>query len=400
MHATSSKKSDYLGRYFTNERIGQILIDSMQNVSPGLVLDLGAGDGALTAVASKQWSEATFMTVDIDLSAASRMFESTSGGRFSHTVADALCHDLPSKINISLASADVAICNPPFIRPKWHNDFQYILQEAGLDDVLYSKNDISAELLFIAQNLRLLKTGGVLGLILPDGIISGEKNLELRKKLLECHAVESVIELPRGVFRSTDAKTHILVLRKHGRSHEKITLQRVDENNYFQSMQISITNAFERLDFSYHFLCIDKSDGVRVGDVSTRLVRGNISSKERKLKKFPVFHTSDMVLGQHFVPFDFFVKSDAVDDNSVVAINGDILISRVGRNLVDKICMVKNGSVVISDCIILIRIPNPIYRDRLFSYLLSEQGKTNLNAFSHGVGASFLTQKAISNLIF
>lgn len=400
MHLTHNRKSDYLGRYFTSEIIGQLLIDSMQNVSPSLVLDLGSGDGALTVAASKQWSDAIFMTVDIDLNARAKSLESMFGGRITHTIANALSHDLPNKINISLASADAAICNPPYIRPKWHNDFKYILEEAGLEDVFYSKKDISAEMLFIAQNLRLLKSGGLLGLILPDGIISGDKHLELRRKLLECHAVESVIQLPRRVFRRTDAKTHILVLRKDGQPSEKVTLQCVDENNNFcQPIQIKTSSAVERLDYSYHSAKVKNNDGVRVGDIVSLLVRGNVSSSERRLKSHPVFHTSDMHSKQYKVPHGFFIKNEQLENNAVVACHGDILISRVGRNLTEKICMVENGNVVISDCIILIRV-SVEYRDSLFSFLISDEGKNYLNALSHGVGARFLTQKAILNLIF
>lgn len=400
MHVNHTRKSDYLGRYFTSERVGQLLIDSMQNVSPSLVLDLGAGDGALTAAASKQWSDALFLTVDIDLNARSKSLESVTQGRFTHTTTDALSHDLPNKINLSLASADAAICNPPYIRPKWHSDFKYILEEAGLDDVLYSKRDISAELLFIAQNLRLLKSGGLLGLILPDGIISGDKHLDLRRKLLECHSVESVIELPRRVFRRTDAKTHILVLRKNGLPSKNITLQRVDENNNFcRPMQVSTSSAVERLDYTYHSRDFNKSNGIKVSDILIKLVRGNISSSERQSRNYPVFHTSDMCSGQYKIPFNFFINNEKLVNNEVVACHGDILISRVGRNLTDKICMVENGNVVISDCIILIRVSIE-HRNKLFLYLISSEGKDYLNALSHGVGAKFLTQKAILNLTF
>ncbi|MCX8967406.1 DNA methylase [Erwinia psidii] len=400
MHANSVRKSDSLGRYFTSETVGQLLIDSMQSVTPSLVLDLGAGDGALTAAASRQWANANFLTVDIDLNAGSKSLLHCQEGRFIHTTADALCHDLPDKINLALASADAAVCNPPYIRPKWQSDFRYILEEAGLDDVLCSKNDVSAELLFIAQNLRLLKNGGMLGLILPDGIISGDKHSELRRKLLENHAIQSVIELPRGVFSRTDAKTHILVLEKNGKPTSSLLLRRFDNVNQFsKSVRIDASDAIVRLDYSYHANIQKQSSGRKVGNVASRIARGRTSSSQRHTRPYPVFHTSDMFSGCHMVPANFLLKSSQTPLDEIVANPGDILISRVGRNLTEKMCIVENGHVVISDCIMLIRVPDR-YRNLLFSYLSSPEGRVYLDAVSHGVGAKFLTQKAILELTF
>lgn len=400
MHTSNIKKSDCLGRYFTSERVGQLLIDSMQNVAPSLVLDLGTGDGALTAAASKQWLNAHFMTVDIDQAAQSKIFHLGAKERFTHTTADALRHDLPNLLNLSLASTDAAVCNPPYLRPKWNDDFSSILRDAGLDDVMFSKKDVSTELLFIAQNLRFLKNGGVLGLILPDGIISGEKYFGLRKKLLDEHSVESIIELPRRVFRRTDAKTHILVLNKNGKSNDKLTLQRVDENcNYSRPLVISTVNAYERLDYSFHANFSHEKNGVQVKNIASKLVRGRTASSQRKSRPYPVFHTSDMKHGDLNIPQEFLISRDIFPPGEVVAMEGDILLSRVGRNLTEKICIVSKGNVVVSDCIFVLRVPIE-YRNKLLSYLLSDEGKKYLNALSHGVGAKFLTQNAILNLTF
>ncbi|EKR5135218.1 N-6 DNA methylase [Escherichia coli] len=400
MHTSYIKKSDRLGRYFTSERVGQLLIESMQNVSPSLVLDLGAGDGALTAAASKQWLNAHFMTVDIDLAAQSKLLHLQAKERFTHTTADALRHDLPNLLNLSLGSTDAAICNPPYLHPKWNNDFSSILKEAGLDDVMFSRKDVSAELIFIAQNLRFLKNSGVLGLILPDGIISGEKYIGLRRKLLDEHAVESIIELPRRIFRRTDAKTHILVLKKNGTSNDKLTLQKVDENcNFMRPLIISMTHAHERLDYSFHANFFHEKNGIQIRNVASKLIRGRTASSQRKFKPYPVFHTTDMKCGDLNIPQEFLLSKELCLPDEVIATEGDILLSRVGRNLSDKICIVRKGNVAVSDCIFVLRVRKE-YRNKLLSYLLSNEGKTYLNALSHGVGAKFLTQNAILSLTF
>lgn len=71
--------------------------------------------------------------------------------------------------------AHSALCNPPYIRPGWRSHFGQILEDAGLSGVFPHIKCVPADILFIAQNLRFLRPSGKLGLILPDGIIAGEK---------------------------------------------------------------------------------------------------------------------------------------------------------------------------------------------------------------------------------
>ncbi|MFQ1682342.1 N-6 DNA methylase [Pantoea dispersa] len=400
MQTINLSKTDILGRYFTNEKIGKILVDSMCHASPSLVVDLGAGDGALTEIAASTWSNAHFLTVDIDQNAPVRSLFLNKSERVTHITVDVLCHDLHEKLNIKLESADAAVCNPPYIKPKWRNDFKIILKEAGLDGVIYTQKDISAELLFIAQNLRILKRGGILGLILPDGIVSGERYYQLRHSLLKNHAVTSVIELPRRIFDRTDAKTHIIVLEKNGDSRDRLTLQCIDDElNFLPPVDITISEGIERLDYSYHKFKEIKSGRSKLGDIATFIARGKTSSSKINDRPYPVFHTTDMINGKTRIEKKFKLQKGHLPSNEIIAEKGDILISRVGRNLSEKVCLLTSGRVVISDCIILIRVPNE-YQSSLLNYLTSSTGKENLEALSKGVGAKFLSQKSIMELLF
>ena len=149
--------SDPLGRYYTNSLVSRTLVREMNLTNPNLVVDLGTGDGSLSAEAAQIWTSARFITVDID----SRITE-TNNHRLkeingNHFKFDVLNSQLHHQIGLDLASADGAICNPPYIRPRWRKDFAEILEDAGLSGVFPSIKDVGADVLFIAQNLRLLR---------------------------------------------------------------------------------------------------------------------------------------------------------------------------------------------------------------------------------------------------
>ncbi len=399
----TSIKSDILGRYYTNSHVGNILVSSIGTISPNSVLDLGAGDGALTAAAVKIWHDATYYTVDIDKNARSASLPELLGNSFKHHVGDALSLAIEKKLGLELGSADLAICNPPYIRPRWQKGFASILEDAGLSHVLPKLTDVPAEILFIAQNLRFLKNHGRLGLIVPDGVIAGERFARLRNVLATEHCIERVIELPRGIFRKTEAKAHILVMSKSRKGPDEIMVQRMDDSGILSPhLKIQREQAGARLDYSFLAVGIGKkiTRQPRIGDVTTSLSRGTVSSSQRAKFDFPVLHTTDFGPAVDFVSQKFNITEASIKQGQInLAKPGDILIGRVGRNFEDKVCIVKSGTVAVSDCIFILRVV-PEHRDSVFAYLKSAAGRRALSFSSHGVGAKFLTTYALKNIVF
>ena len=398
-----STTSDTLGRYYTSSYVGTILVNSMGGPPPESVLDLGAGDGALTAAAAKKWLDATYYTVDIDKNAKSSTLPQILGSSFRHHVGDALASTVEKRLGLELGSADLAICNPPYIRPRWRKGFANILEDAGLSHVLPKFADVPAEILFIAQNLRFLRCDGRLGLIVPDGVIAGEKFAELRNALATEHCIERVIELPRGVFKKTEAKAHILVMRKSAKGPDEIKIQRLDETGGLSpELQVQRERASSRLDYS--FIVSDlgnkRAKQARIGDVAISLTRGSISSSQRAKCKFPVLHTTDLNPSINSVGREFSFPDASVKRTQLnLAKYGDILIARVGRNFEGKVCMVEAKAVAVSDCIFILTVASE-YRQSVFTYLKSDHGQRALSCSSHGVGARFLTSDALQKISF
>lgn len=408
-----SKTSDPLGRYYTNVQVGALLVRAMQLPQPGMVVDLGAGDGILVGEAAKVWPNANFITVDIDHQAGSAALPQLRGAAFRHYVGDVLDVKLASKVGLPWGEADAALCNPPYVRPKWEKQFAEILEDAGLSHVLPRLSDIPADLLFIAQNLRFLRSGGRLGLILPDGIVAGEKFAAFRKTLTSQHQVERVIELPRRIFKHTEAKAHIVIVAKHGQGSNQIEFTRLEQNGLLSKpLYLASERNGGRLDYSFlaqisQPISQQISHTVtprKIRDVAMSVTRGVYSSIVRKSLPFPVFHTTDFSNQQAWVGNGYKLHRDqatqvaSVNPGSI-AQTGDILIARVGRNLNQKVCMVRSGKVVISDCIFRLRVASA-YQKPLLAFLRSEAGQAALAAVTHGVGAQFITTNALLDLSF
>lgn len=397
----SSKTSDPLGRYYTNPAVSTVLVNAMGMNNPSLAIDICAGEGALVLEAAKEWKETSFVTVDIEASASKVLLKKLTNRLTSHYVGDALDVDLAERIGFQWGQADAALCNPPYINPTWKKQFSKILEEAGLSHVIYRMRDVPADLLFIAQNLRLLRQGGRLGLILPDGIVAGEKYTIFRKTLLHKHRVERVIELPRGIFKKTDAKAHIVVLSKNVAGSENIVIQSLAKNGFLSpEIEIPISYAIKRFDYTYNAQKKISVGKRKISDVAISVKRGSISSSVRSQLNFPVFHTSDFSEYCSIVPDKYTLVNDTQEiGNKIFAEHGDILVARVGRNLNRKVCRVRSDRVAISDCILTLRIL-PIYRETVFTYLRSNAGRQALDAASHGVGAKFITVQSLLDITF
>jgi len=108
---------------------------------------------------------------------------------------------------------DVILANPPF---KGSLD-EDTINPAIMRQVKTKKT----ELLFVAQILRMLKTGGRSATIVPQGVLFGTSTAHqaLRKLLIENNQLEAVINLPSGVFKPyAGVSTAILIFTKGGQT--------------------------------------------------------------------------------------------------------------------------------------------------------------------------------------
>ncbi|MNQ86265.1 N-6 DNA Methylase [compost metagenome] len=322
-----------------------------------------------------------------------------------HFVTDALSESLSSLLNCDSAPIDIAICNPPFITPKWRNEFNLILEDAGFIDCIPFPADVDAGLLFLAQNLRLLSNNATLGIILPDSLITAHKYKKFRATLLSEYVVTKVIQLPRGSFHNTDALASIVIMQKLKKHQENIRIYcLMNDKTLSEPILVDVLSAAERLDYSYHSHRLATASEVRgkhvtLGDLGVEVKRGGLSSAQVKVSVFPVLHITDIkkISVGEWLDFSAFEPVHPNEcSNLVKAQPGDILISRVGRNLESKIVGVMAGAFAVSDCVYVVRCPAEV-REAVLTQLASSEGRAWISAHSYGVAAKQLAKKELLN---
>lgn len=123
--------------------------------------------------------------------------------------------DTLSKSFTEEAEYDIIMANPPFTGSIDKGDINENLQ----------LSTTKSELLFVENIYRLLKKGGIAGVIVPQGVLfgSGKAFKDVRKILVERCDLKAVITLPSGVFKPyAGVSTAILLFTKVWGPKDKI----------------------------------------------------------------------------------------------------------------------------------------------------------------------------------
>ena len=120
---------------------------------------------------------------------------------------------------------DVVLCNPPF-GSKTVEKRTEILQSYGLGHQ-WTKDNVTGEwkitkdiarsqqlgILFIERCWKMLRPGGRLAIILPEGYLSTSAHGYVRRWILDHFRIRSLVELPRRIFvkSNADLRSNILV---------------------------------------------------------------------------------------------------------------------------------------------------------------------------------------------
>ena len=147
--------------------------------------------------------------------------------------------ELGSSIDNLNGKVDIIITNPPFGA---RFDVSYIRSKCGQNAPFFSSlrraaTTIDSELLFVDRNLRLLRDGGRLLIVVPDGVISAKGTAALlRQHLANSSTIRAVVELPPVTFAQagTRTKTSILYIQKGQHRPSKNVFMAVSRDLGFQ----------------------------------------------------------------------------------------------------------------------------------------------------------------------
>jgi len=129
-----------------------------------------------------------------------------------------------AKRKIHLGEFDIVVTNPPFgTRAVIDNPDilkQFELTEFGASS---PRTALPPEQLFIERCLDFLKPGGVLGIVLPDSILSNPGLKWIREWILKKAYILASIDLPTETFEPyTGTQTSVLILKKKTLEQEKL----------------------------------------------------------------------------------------------------------------------------------------------------------------------------------
>jgi type I restriction enzyme M protein len=357
---------DKLGRYYTADAFSNLLINQFSNETPKSIIDLGVGGGSLIKAAINRWVNASYFAVDIDKKSIFNLQNELPFVNSFHL--NTLQVEISDKLKLPKGAADIAICNPPYLKIKNKVSYDSLFDEAKLSQCKNLKI-LTSDMIFLAKNLQLLKDNGELGIILPDSLLTGKDYIHLRSAILKEHNLKAVIELPERIFSRTEALTHILLIEKSGESKSKTPLFLADKTGQIiDEIEVRSSLLNERMDFKYHLF--------------------NKTHKELKDSGDFFVHTTDIISKKANQALKNHVKKNS---KYLLTQKGDILLARVGRGCTGKVCLISRGKAPISDCVYRIRVASK-YRYKVWNSLVSDMGQNWLKANCHGVCAKVISK--------
>lgn len=379
-----------LNQYYTKSEFSDLLVSNLSLEAPYRAVDLGFGAGDLLYAAKRRWNTIDLIGIDIDPQNVQEANLKKSIYAIHH---DGFCPHLPDLIIEKYGAIDLLISNPPYYSKELDVDIMKILRSVSFDDLISNNvKKIPAELVFLAQNIRLLNKNSELAIILPAGLISGERWSPLRKHLFENYHLKRIIQLPSGSFKRTEAQAFILILKMKSTDENNILeLSHVYSN---QSIFISKEEAIQRSDYDYYSSRALTPLNKKIKNIKYSIFRGKASYAELKKTKYNYIHTTGLTNTPSEISFD-----NHTYESQVVTQPGDILIARVGRRCLGRVARVTSGQAIVSDCIIVIRPENEESAREIWFKLTMPDTTALLYSRSLGVGAKYLTQKIIKEFL-
>lgn len=379
-------------QFYTPQTAGQLLVSAMHSEEANTVVDIGVGGGQLLRAAQARWQDARLYAADIDprhVKAARSSFPEAVCRKL-----DALHVCLPRKLGLEEGQADVAVCNPPYLPASDIPGVHDILRAVDLHDCISAKR-VTTEIVFIAQNLRLLRPGGELAVIVPDGLATHSHYADLRQGLCERHGLYRVIQLPDRFFAGTEARTHILYLRKGGEISSKIHLVGATPNgDLTKEINIAPDLARERLDHSFHAHSESSHiSAITLRDLEVEIVRGIFTHQESQNQALPYFHTTDF---KRFPKGSVAYPKNSNFPERWIARTGDILLPRVGARCLHYSARITSGQAVLTDCVYRVRVATR-WRQIVWEALSSQEGRDWRLQAAHGVCARVLGKEVLLN---
>jgi len=232
------------GQFFTPRNVVQMMIDVLQPNNGEIILDPACGSGGFLAYSLRHLikkNKKGYLLIGIDkdafLSKIAKIYLSLIGDNEYHVFCENSL-EMPNKWStktresIKLNSVDLIMTNPPFgakipvvgdellrqykLGHMWEYEGRWKMRDKLLDKQ-------PPQVLFIERCLQLLRDGGRLGIVLPEGLFGNSSDKYIWEYISTIASVIGVVSLAQETFQpSTHTKTSVLFLKKNVQKPKKI----------------------------------------------------------------------------------------------------------------------------------------------------------------------------------
>lgn len=375
-------------QFFTPQKYSQLMIEELNYLQPSRIIDLAIGGGSLLKEAIIKWGNAKYFGNDIDKNCCNKICQDYPTIQCFNE--DIFKYSTIDKLVPKTKPIDLCLGNPPFDLITQNKSTKKILKFFNLEKT-YNSEKIPAELIFILQCLRIVSDNGTIALILPDGFFVNRYLRQFRQFLIENYNIEKIVELPNNIFTQTEAKTHILILKKALPKNVNILLSSIDNN---KNIFITKIEAINRMDYNYYANSIQYNNCKCISNLDIEVLRGKPKYKLNDIDAKHILHTTNFSEGNIFSN-RLRSETKLLKYKERLAKPGDIIIARVGSYCLGKIGLVVKGYFVATDCVFIIRVQDENIRKNIFNSLKSAFGQNWIKANSKGVAAKHITLEDI-----
>lgn len=372
-------------KFYTPSMVAKLLVDQCGDLQPKNMIDICAGSWNLLNAARSKWSDAEVTGVDVD--------NRSSGS----VIADGRLF-----VEKSLQQRqyyDLVLANPPF---QWEvplKDITDIINKRiqKFNGYVYSRLE-STMLLF---NSLLVGPGGTLASIVPDSILSSEKQRELRIYLSNSFHLEKIIKLPQNAFGSRGINTSIVIFKNRNSQNptEIFEVESIGCSIQFSSRKMVPYQEIRQGNWD-RLRNLD-TEAMESGHVDPfQIFRNNISSSQMKGETpgIPVIHSSSVSETAHINHGKLRYKRefDLVPSYQYTR-EGDITVVRVGKGCgTYAVITERETGLLTSDCILLLRPYNAEVGNVLVRYLSSLD---RIRYVVKGVAARYITKTDLQQVL-
>lgn len=157
--------------------------------------------------------------------------------------------DEDARKTIPYGRADVVLTNPPF-GSEVKIDDSHVLGRYELTqwEAQNPRSSLPAEQLFVESAMNYLREGGILGIVLPDGILNNPGLRFLRSWVLKRARIIASVDLPKETFARNGGVNNpsVLILKKFTREEAKQAAAGIIESNHSVFMAAPRTSGIDK----------------------------------------------------------------------------------------------------------------------------------------------------------